>query len=89
MQDGKNLFFSGRGLPPIRRGSIAITPDVTFVGGGTVAPAFDSLAFKDALPGGGAGLRFTVASRNRVNIRADYAWGKNSSPLYVGVAEAF
>ena len=42
-----------------------------------------------ALPGGGVGLRFTLARRNHVNLRVDYAWGKNSTALYVGVAEAF
>jgi len=62
---------------------------VAFVGAGAIAPGFDSLAFKDMLPGGGGGVRFTVAKRNHVNIRADYAWGKQSSALYVGVAEAF
>lgn len=60
-----------------------------FIGGGEVAPDFDSFTWKDTLPGGGVGLRFTLAKRNHVNLRVDYAWGKNSSALYVGVAEAF
>ena len=38
---------------------------------------------------GGVGLRFTLAKRNHVNLRIDYAWGKSSTALYVGVAEAF
>ena len=60
-----------------------------FVGGGTTAPTFGTLALNDTLPSVGAGLRFTVAQRNHVNLRTDYAWGKNSSALYVSVTEAF
>ena len=60
-----------------------------FVGGGVVAPGLDALASQEVLPGGGAGLRFTLAERNHVNLRVDYAWGKSSSALYVGIAEAF
>jgi len=60
-----------------------------FVGGGIVAPALSALALHDVLPGGGAGLRVTLADQNHVNLRIDYAWGKGSSALYVGVAEAF
>jgi hypothetical protein len=62
---------------------------VAFLGGGEVAPDFGSLNLKQTVPGGGIGLRFTLASRNHVNLRADYAWGKDSSALYVGVVEAF
>jgi len=50
---------------------------------------FGTLNWNDALPSGGVGLRFTVAKRNHVNLRADYAWGKDSSALYVSVVEAF
>jgi len=60
-----------------------------FIGGGAVAPAFDQVKWNDVLPGGGVGLRVTVAKRNHVNIRADYAWGRDSSAFYVGVGEAF
>ena len=52
-------------------------------------PDFGALNWNDALPGGGVGLRFTVAKRNHVNLRADYAWGKDSSAFYVSVLEAF
>ena len=60
-----------------------------FAGGGEVVPDFGALNWNDALPGGGVGLRFTVAKRNHVNLRADYAWGKGSSAFYVSVLEAF
>jgi Omp85 superfamily domain len=60
-----------------------------FFGEGLVAPDFGSLTWDGLLPGGGVGLRFTVATQNHVNLRVDYAWGKNSSALYMGVVEAF
>ena len=60
-----------------------------FFGEGLVAPDFGSFTWDGLLPGGGVGLRFTVATQNHVNLRVDYAWGKNSSALYMGVAEAF
>ena len=60
-----------------------------FAGAGEVAPDFESFTWKDVLPGTGIGARFILAKRNHVNLRVDYAWGKNSSALYVGVAEAF
>ncbi len=37
----------------------------------------------------GAGLRFRVDKGNKVNIRVDYAWGKDSNGLYVTIGEAF
>ena len=60
-----------------------------FGGGGEEVRDFGTLNWNDALPSGGVGLRFTVAKRNHVNLRADYAWGKDSSALYVSVVEAF
>lgn len=60
-----------------------------FIGGGQVAPDFGSFTSKDTLPGGGVGLRFLLAKRNHVNLRVDYAWGRRSNALYIGVAEAF
>jgi len=60
-----------------------------FFGTGEVKPDFESFTWNDLLPGGGVGARFTLADRNHVNLRVDYAWGKNSSALYIGVLEAF
>lgn len=60
-----------------------------FIGGGEVAPTFARLTWQDALPGGGLGLRYTLAKRNHVNLRADYAWGQSSHALYISVGEAF
>jgi hypothetical protein len=60
-----------------------------FVGAGSVAPDFGDFAWKDTLPSGGVGLRFVLAKKNHVNLRMDYAWGKNSSAFYMSVGEVF
>jgi hypothetical protein len=62
---------------------------VLFTGVGAVTPDFSEIAWDSLQPSGGAGLRFTLATRNHVNLRVDYAWGRKSSALYVSVAEAF
>jgi hypothetical protein len=62
---------------------------VAFGGAGEVAEAFDKFTGSSVLPSGGAGLRFRLTEANHVNLRADYAWGKNSSALYISIAEAF
>jgi hypothetical protein len=60
-----------------------------FAGVGAVAPSLDNVAIDDVLPGAGVGLRITLAKRNHVNLRVDYAWGERSNALYIGVGEAF
>jgi hypothetical protein len=62
---------------------------VAFGGAGEVAEGFDKFTGSRVLPSGGAGLRFRLTEANHVNLRADYAWGKNSSALYISIAEAF
>jgi hypothetical protein len=62
---------------------------VVFGGAGEVAESLGKLSGHGILPSGGAGLRYRLTDDNHVNLRADYAWGKNSSALYVSIAEAF
>lgn len=57
---------------------------VAFAGAGAVGSSFGN-----AEPGGGLGLRFVLAKRNHINLRADYAWGNNSHASYVSIGEAF
>ncbi len=38
---------------------------------------------------GGAGLRFNAIRKDHLNIRLDYAWGKESTGLYLVFGEAF
>ena len=62
---------------------------VVFAGAGEVAPSFSDLNWSNVRPGGGAGLRFTVDTRNRINIRMDFSVGQGSHAAYIGVGEAF
>ena len=62
---------------------------VAFGGWGEVARTFDAFTWDDALPSGGAGIRFRLTRQNTMNLRADYAWGRRSDALYVSVGEAF
>lgn len=43
----------------------------------------------DFLPAGGAGLRWRLTKKFRVNFRIDYAWGKDDEVLLISVGEAF
>jgi outer membrane protein assembly factor BamA len=62
---------------------------VAFIGAGEVGRTFSDFSAADIVPGGGVGLRFLLTRRTHVNLRVDYAWGKNSHALYIGVMEAF
>ena len=63
---------------------------VVWGGYSTLFPDFDALKnYKDLhfFPNYGVGLRFEF--KNKVNIRADYGFGKNTSGLIVTIGEAF
>jgi hypothetical protein len=62
---------------------------VAFGGAGEVAESFGKFTDDSVLPSGGAGLRYRLTKENHVNLRADYAWGKGNSALYISIAEAF
>jgi hypothetical protein len=63
---------------------------VTVFGGtGEVAPSFGRLNSENLLPAGGAGLRYALSSKYRVNYRVDYAIGKNGGTWIVTLGEAF
>ena len=63
---------------------------VGFVGVGQVAARFDEFKKSNWLPGAGFGFRILVAKENHVNLRVDFAWGRNgNSATYVNGAEAF
>ena len=63
---------------------------VGFGGVGEVVPG-GSQAFRinNLLPGGGGGLRFQLSKEYRVNLRADFARGKDTWTWSMGVGEAF
>lgn len=60
---------------------------VAFAGAGAVGKTFGDMG--SAEPGGGIGVRFVMAKRNHINLRADFAWGDNSHATYVSLGEAF
>jgi hypothetical protein len=62
---------------------------VAFFGIGEVAPDFGSFNSKNILPAGGTGLRYMVDKKDHINIRVDYAVGKDGGAYYVGLNEAF
>lgn len=62
---------------------------VAYFGAGQVAETFSRFSKENFLPGGGIGARFTLAKDSHINFRVDYAWGKDSNGIYIGIVEAF
>lgn len=62
---------------------------VVFAGIGGVAPKLGALDDSVILPSAGIGLRFQPSKETPVNLRVDYARGKDSHALYISVGEAF
>ena len=62
---------------------------VGFFGVGEVAPELGAFNNENLKPAGGGGIRFTVAKKNHVNLRVDYAAGLQGGGIYMGVTEAF
>ena len=60
-----------------------------FFGVGEVAPEVGDFNNDNLKPAGGAGIRFTLAKKNHVNLRVDYAVGMQGGGVYMGVSEAF
>jgi hypothetical protein len=62
---------------------------VAFGGVGSVAPAVERFRGDQFLPAGGTGLRYLLSKKYHVNLRTDFAWGKDNFTWSVGVGEAF
>jgi hypothetical protein len=62
---------------------------VAFAGVAFSADEVSTMTLRDALPGGGVGLRFLMIEQYRINARVDYGWGKNDQALYIAVGEAY
>jgi len=60
-----------------------------FVGVGEVAPTLGAFNNDNLKPAGGAGIRYTLAKKNHVNLRVDYAVGLQGGGVYMGISEAF
>ena len=62
---------------------------VAFAGVGRVAPVVSDLSFDGLKPSYGLGARFMVDKAERINIRFDYGFGKETSGFYLEITEAF
>jgi hypothetical protein len=62
---------------------------VAFGGIGEVAPSDDGFRTDQFLPAGGTGIRFLLSKKFHVNLRTDFAWGKDNFTWSMGVGEAF
>lgn len=62
---------------------------VGFFGVGEVGPKIGEFSIDNLKPAGGGGVRFTLAKKNHVNLRVDYATGLQGGGVYLGVTEAF
>ncbi|PNU06596.1 hypothetical protein A8V01_02175 [Novosphingobium guangzhouense] len=62
---------------------------VVFAGVGGIAPSLSRIDDSRFLPAAGAGLRFQPSRDTNINVRLDFAVGRDSSGLYLGIAEAF
>lgn len=60
-----------------------------FVGMGEVATSWNSFTTGNLLPGGGIGGRFNLSKHDRINLRADVAYGRNGWSWNFALAEAF
>jgi Omp85 superfamily domain len=62
---------------------------VAFGGTGKVSGALGDIETGSWLPAGGAGVRFRLTKALPLNMRADFAWGRDDSTFSLAVGEAF
>jgi len=61
----------------------------TFAGAGQITKSFTGLRDYDVIPSYGVGVRFTVDTSTRINMRLDYGRSTDSDAVYLSVGEAF
>lgn len=62
---------------------------VAFGGIGMSAPDWSRISDGRLLPSAGVGLRFRPTKSTPVNLRIDYARGRDGGAMYIGIGEAF
>jgi Omp85 superfamily domain len=62
---------------------------VAFGGTGKVSGALGDIDTDPWLPAGGVGVRFRLVNALPLNMRADFAWGRDDSTFSLAVGEAF
>jgi hypothetical protein len=60
-----------------------------FGGVGEVAPSLGEFQSDHLLPAGGGGLRFKISKKYKLNVRLDFAQGKDGHTFSMGIGEAF
>lgn len=60
-----------------------------FAAAGQVWSSFDEMNLDRTLLSGGGGLRFNLSKQEPLNIRADVAYGRNTTGFYLTLGEAF
>jgi hypothetical protein len=60
-----------------------------FGGLGEVGPKFSKFDLDNILLSGGVGPRFNLSTKYHLNLRADFAWGKNGRTFSMGLGESF
>lgn len=60
-----------------------------FAGMGHVAASIGDIFSATVLPAGGVGARYRLTRNYPMNLRLDYAWGRDDGYLYFGISEAF
>lgn len=60
-----------------------------FAGVGGIASSLSDIGDSKVLPAAGVGLRWQASKETPINLRIDYAVGKDSQAFYVSVGEAF
>lgn len=60
-----------------------------FGGAGKVSGALGDIDTGSWLPAGGVGVRFRLAKALPLNMRADFAWGRDDSTFSLAIGEAF
>ena len=73
----------------ILRERLAHNPFVIFMGVGQVSDKLRNFQFKRLKYSWGGGLRFKFNKAEKVNIRMDIGFGKDTSGVYFGLEEAF
>lgn len=61
----------------------------SFVGGGDVFSHPNQIDLSQLKYSVGAGLRFVITTAERINVRFDYAFGREGGTFYFNIAEAF
>jgi len=62
---------------------------VVFAGAGEVAHAWNLITGDNLLPAGGTGVRFNLSKKERINLRADIAYGTTGWSWNFSLGEAF